>query len=200
MMQERQVKTVAAVIKSKAEAEDGFKLEVDIPEFKSDYPTLLTRVSGDIAAQLKIGAVYNLRLEKQNPKRGKSADSTREYDYYWGLQGIAGEADKLPEREDNHLPDRQDLIMLQHASHTVAQAYGDWKRLTLEFPSIFKMTFFEYLKDIAQANTWYLKNVYQKGGYFTTNTTETPPVASYPPSASSGARDEPHPAEESEPF
>ena len=65
-------------------------------------------------------------------------------------------------------PDRQDLIMLQHASGVVGNAYGDWYRLLMDIhdpEERVAFTFSSYLKAIAQGATWYLKNVYQQGGY-----------------------------------
>lgn len=80
-------KTYMATVRSKAEAEDGYKIEMDIPAFKSDYPTLVTRVDSDLARRLAVGQTYSLILEQQNLKKGKTG--SRLYDYYYGLVGIA---------------------------------------------------------------------------------------------------------------
>ena len=50
-------------LKEKAESGEGeYKLTVDIPAFKSKYPTILTRVPPAEAANLIIGQPVNLRL------------------------------------------------------------------------------------------------------------------------------------------
>ena len=78
-----------AVIKGKEESGEGqFTLTVDIPSFKSKFPTKLTRVPAADAARLEVGKTYGLLLERGNPRPGKKADSTTPWDYYWNYRGI----------------------------------------------------------------------------------------------------------------
>ena len=79
----RPQRTVLATVRSKAEAPDGWKVELDIPEFKSNYPTLCTRVPPEVAALLKPGQTANLVLEQQRLKTGK--DGTFPSHFYWGF-------------------------------------------------------------------------------------------------------------------
>jgi hypothetical protein len=85
---ERPSKVYTCLVEEKAEGPDGSILSLEIPAFDSKYPTKVTRVEPVLAQQLKVGAYYDLRLERQNLKKGKSGDKA--YDYYWGLKGLAG--------------------------------------------------------------------------------------------------------------
>jgi len=91
---------VSAIVKAKAEAEDGFKLELTIPSFKSDYPVVVDRVPAELAAKLKPGASYTLVLNRQNLKktRGeKPYDGRFPWQWYWGLEGLATPAEAASE-------------------------------------------------------------------------------------------------------
>ena len=84
------VRKVVGVIKTKAQAETGWVFEVDIPEFKSQFLTKLTRVPDATAAVLILGKSYNLPLEQQRlkpagPNAKRIPDGTYPSDYYWGL-------------------------------------------------------------------------------------------------------------------
>jgi hypothetical protein len=83
---------VTATVKSRAEEEDGYKLELEIPQFRSKFPTLVTRVPEKIARELSPGPVpYSIVLLRQNLKKDKQG--TQPYDYYWGLEGLATAAE-----------------------------------------------------------------------------------------------------------
>ena len=193
--------TVTATVKSKAQEEDGYKLELIIPSFKGQYPTTINRVPAEIAQRLITGKTYTLTLEQQNLRKkrdGTSYDGSQSWMYWWGLDDVPDQDKVLPEDAPwplaadvvhatmemidegtvpgwgNAAPDRQSLIMLQHASGVVAQAYGDWTRLS---PTA-RVTFSEYLKAIAMGATWYLRNVYQKGGF---SIQATEPVEEFDP-------------------
>lgn len=176
MSTERPTVTVAATIKSKAEMEDGYAIELLIPTFGSDYPTKVSRVLVEMATRLMTGKTYTLTLERQNVRKkadGTPYDGSKPWMWWYGLKDVPDQQQVTPEvvpapsREERALsreertPDRQDLIMLQHASAVAAQAYGDWMCL----PPGTRGTFSDYLKSIALAATWYLHQVYQKGGY-----------------------------------
>jgi hypothetical protein len=85
---ERPTKVYTCCLEEKAEGPDGSILSLMIDAFESQYPTRITRVEPVLAQQLKVGAYYDLLLERQNLKKGKSGDKA--YDYYWGLKAIAG--------------------------------------------------------------------------------------------------------------
>ena len=82
-------RTVDATVKSKAEESDGWKLELDIPSFQSKFPTIVTRVPGKLADQLRPGGTYKVNLEVQKLKR-EGLDTSKPYNYYFGLLGLAG--------------------------------------------------------------------------------------------------------------
>lgn len=99
MSTERPTRTVAATVVSKAETAEGFKLELQIPEFQSQFPTIVTRVPKELANQIQAGAVYNLVLEQQNVQKRKDGtpyDGSKPWMYYWGLRGIASIRDLMP--------------------------------------------------------------------------------------------------------
>lgn len=171
----RPTATISATIKSKAQEENGYKIELIVPSFKGQYPTTVNRVPEEVATRLITGKTYTLTLEQQNlrkKKDGTSYDGSQPWMYWWGLDDVPDQTSIFPEEEEQDAerpqapraqpPDRQDLIMLQHASGVVAQAYGDWNRL----PPGTRGTFSDYLKAVAMGATWYLRQVYQKGGYF----------------------------------
>lgn len=163
-------RNVTATIKSKAQEEDGYKLELIVPAFKGQYPIAINRVPAEVAQKLITGKTYTLTLEQQSLRKkrdGSLYDGSQGWMYWWGLDDVPDqklvkpESDITPPGEESRpAPDRQDLIMLQHATGVVAQAYGDWNRL---LPGT-RGKFADYLKAIAMGATWYLRNVYQKGG------------------------------------
>ncbi len=83
---------VSATVKTRAEEENGWVLELDIPQFKSKYPTKVTRVPEAIAKLLAPRAEpYSIVLLRENLKKDKTG--TQPYDYYWGLEGLATPAE-----------------------------------------------------------------------------------------------------------
>ncbi|MAH48006.1 hypothetical protein CMI37_19445, partial [Candidatus Pacearchaeota archaeon] len=76
-------RTFNCVIKSKAQEQDGYKLELEVAEFRSNYPTTITRVPETLASILEPGNSYPLVLERQNLKKNK--DRSKPYNWYWGL-------------------------------------------------------------------------------------------------------------------
>jgi len=90
--------TFQATVSSKAEEPDGYVLFLEIPHFQSNWDTKVTRVTPDLASELKVGSSYNLILERQSIKKGK--DGERLYDYYWGLVGISDEEFSEPTLAD----------------------------------------------------------------------------------------------------
>jgi len=161
----KEQRKVHITVKGKTETENGWTISSDIPEFKSKFPFPLTRVSNFLAGRLVVGGTYAVLLEQGNLKQGR--EGTYATDFFWNLRKLADEDAPVEEHGEQASgragppPDRQDLIMLQHASGVVAQAYGDWNRL----PPGTRGTFPDYLKAIAQGATWLLHNHYQVGGY-----------------------------------
>ena len=176
-----ETREVLVTVNSKSEKDDGFALELTIPDFRSQFPTWVNRVPPETAERFQPGGSYHVTLEQQNLKKNQNGTmKSGQYpsDYYWGLVPSGEQSPARPASPTSpaSTPDRQDLIMLQHASGVVAQAYGDWMRLRNDNPENAGL-FSDHLKAIAQGATWYLKNVYQKGGFNPnpTQTTEEPP-------------------------
>tara|TARA_Y100000310_G_scaffold280890_1_gene300945 strand:+ start:626 stop:1213 length:588 start_codon:yes stop_codon:yes gene_type:complete len=188
MTTERPTRDIEATVTAIGEWRDKPNISLQISAFGSDYPTVVNDWPEGLRETLQVGANYKFRMERQGLKKGKSG--SRDWDYFWGIQAVLdGSAGPAPvgrppsqgegrQREaSTATPDRQDLIMLQHASGVVAHAYGDWNRLHSET----RGTFSDYLKAIAQGATWYLKNVYQPGGYHPIRSYVEPPGASEEP-------------------
>lgn len=85
---ERQI--VSAIVEARAEAKDGWKLELDVPEFRSKYPTKVSHVKEAVAKLLPPRAApYSVVLVRENLMKDKSGDLP--WHYYWGLEGLASE-------------------------------------------------------------------------------------------------------------
>lgn len=111
----RPTRTVAATVMSKAETAEGFKLELQIPAFQGQFPTIVTRVPNDLAAQLHAGTAYNLVLEQQNVSKrrdGTPYDGSKPWMYYWGLLGIASPSDSVPETPPQGKPETRDATRI----------------------------------------------------------------------------------------
>ena len=92
-----EVVEVQGTVKTKQETERGVRFELDIPAFKSKYPTIVTVPEDEeIAQQLKPGRTYSLALIRENAKEGKADDSPRMYDFYWGIFDAGGGAAPAP--------------------------------------------------------------------------------------------------------
>ena len=85
--------TTSCIVKSKAQAEDGWVVELDVPKFQSKFPTKCTRVAEDVAARLVVGATLELELVreslKKDTKTGAMKSGTYWTDYYWGFRELA---------------------------------------------------------------------------------------------------------------
>ena len=83
---------VSATVKTRGEAEDGYVLELDIAEFRSNYPTKVTRVKEPTAKLLAPRPEpYSVVLVRQALKKGK--EGKWHSDYFWGLEGLATPAE-----------------------------------------------------------------------------------------------------------
>lgn len=108
--------TVEAIVREKSEAKDGWKVSFDIPEFRSKWPTIITRIPESAAKEFTIGKAYHIILNRENPKQD---NPTQLYHWYWGWHGFAikGEAPKPtngaeaePEVPPNEAPETEALI------------------------------------------------------------------------------------------
>jgi hypothetical protein len=80
--------TAKATLKGKEEVEDGYKLTLDVPAFKSKYPVVVYGAAADDAAPLKVGTQYDLVLVRG--KKGKDSYSGETYWHWnWRWGGIA---------------------------------------------------------------------------------------------------------------
>ena len=149
------VHQLSAVVKEKAEAKDGFKLTVEIPSFKSKYPTILTRVPPAEAAKLIIGQPVNLRLKRGGLKEGK--DGSLPWHYWWDFVAIADSA-AAPEPEKlQPAPDwdaRQASIQRQTAFkgavELVCAMLAKDKLPTGQKPSAFVRDLTDYFEEVIQ--------------------------------------------------
>ena len=83
---------VSVTVQNRGEDENGFRFELDVPQFHSNYPTIVTRVKEATAKLLAPRPEpYSVVLVRQNLKKDKKGD--RPYDYYWGLDGLATPAE-----------------------------------------------------------------------------------------------------------
>ena len=115
---------VSATVKSRAEEEDGFTLELEVPGFRSQYPTRVSRVPEAVAKLLPPRAEpYMVVLLRENPQKRKSGEpysGDLPWHYYWGLEGLATVAETAAEvAELDPLEEREHRIM---RSTALAQA------------------------------------------------------------------------------
>ena len=110
---------VSATVKARAEEEDGWKLELDVPQFRSKYPTKVDRVPEAVAKLLPPRAEpYSLVLVRQKLIGKNSGDLP--WHYYWGLEGLATPAETVAKAmEPDPLDEREHRIM---RSTALAQA------------------------------------------------------------------------------
>jgi hypothetical protein len=73
--------------------------------------------------------------------------------------------------------DRNDYIMLQHATAVSAGAYGDW----IALPAETRGTFSDYLKNVALGGAWLWEHHYKVLGYNPQPKEEAPPAPEEPP-------------------
>lgn len=161
-------KTISGTITDIAfkSGQNGEYVEVALMQSGMEYPTKCRGFDETLVQrfrQAKKGMGVGLIIEEAP---GTFQGKPITYRNIKGIVQAAGDAPDTPRAqraaaaESPSGVDRQDLIMLQHASGVVAQAYGDWLRIDKATG-----TFGEYLKAIAEGATWYLHNVYQQGGY-----------------------------------
>ena len=81
---------VTATVKGKEELEDGYKLTLDIPVFKTKYPTQIWGVPPENAAKLKSGQPAVMTLERgAKAKDDYAGDAYWHYRWRWGSLGEA---------------------------------------------------------------------------------------------------------------
>jgi hypothetical protein len=107
MNNDRPTKAVRAIIQTVAQGDGGAVVEMDIAEFRSQYPTKITRVPQVDADKLSPGHQYEIVLERQNLKRDKDGQyktGNMPYDYYYGWVGFKGDGgivESMPSESDN---------------------------------------------------------------------------------------------------
>ena len=114
---------VSATVKARAEEEDGWKLELDVPQFRSKYPTKVSRVKEAVAKLLPPRAEpYSVVLVRENLIKDKKGDLP--WHYYWGLEGLATPAETAAKAaEPEPLEEREHRIM---RSTALAQAVATY--------------------------------------------------------------------------
>ena len=96
-------RTFNCVVKSKAQEQDGYKLELEIAEFRSTYLTVITRVPEALASILEPGSAYPLVLVRQRLKKNKDGsdkDRSKFYNWYWGSESLGGSPADGPQEEE----------------------------------------------------------------------------------------------------
>lgn len=107
---------VSATVKSWAEEADGFKFELAIPSFRSDYPITIDRVPAALAAQLppreELYSLVVLRRALKSQRDGQPYSGRFPRHYYWGLEGLASAQDlAVKAQEADPLEDREHRIV-----------------------------------------------------------------------------------------
>ncbi len=74
--------TLQIIVKEAGRGEGGWNVTAEIPLFKSEYPTKLTRVPENLASQMVVGTAYRVVLKRGNLKKGKDGKNIY-WDYYW---------------------------------------------------------------------------------------------------------------------
>ncbi len=172
-------KTFSAIINGKTETDperELWKVEADIPNLSSRFPTGINRVPSSLANQLVAKRTYTLLLERQGVKKNRDGvpyepDPNRDdldWMFWWGLvavnpqgepaQSVSAPAQSVPA---GNRPDHQDLIMIQHAFDKTVVAKQVW----LGLPEKTRGTFRDFQIELAQDATWLLDNVYRSAGY-----------------------------------
>ena len=81
--------TVTATVKSREELEDGWKLTLDVPSFKSKYPTVVYGCPVADGGPLKAGTSHSIVLERgKKQKEDYSGDAYWHHNWRWG--GLSG--------------------------------------------------------------------------------------------------------------
>jgi len=114
---------VSATVKSRGEEAEGFKLELDIPQFRSKFPTTVTRVPESVAKILTPRPEpYNVVLLRENLKKDKTG--TQPYDYYWGLEGLATPAETAAKAKEPDPLDERDHRIMRSTALAQAVSFG----------------------------------------------------------------------------
>ncbi len=149
--QEKVQRTVAALVKSLAEAEDGWKAELEIADFKSKFPTWVNRIPAEDKAHLKPGDVANIILERGNLKKDKKGEWPT--DYFWNWMGIAapGSAPMAPTLSDTPAPTRWTEAYSQSREHSEIQRASIERQKALDLAVQFRLGIVQQQKEPTDA-------------------------------------------------
>ena len=106
---------VAATVKGKEELDDGYAVTLDVPAFKSKYPTKVYGCSAAEAKTFKAGNALNIRLTRGKLQDGKDGGQYWHYNWRWG--SLSGEAPAVqpPDGGNGHEDERNRSIQRQVA-------------------------------------------------------------------------------------
>lgn len=98
--QPMRIQTLALVDKVYEEQNGQYTVEIKAPPGSQTYElgfyeTKLTRTSAELAQQVAAGQVYEVIVERTNPK-ASGKDLEKLYNWYWKLIGIAEPGDNVP--------------------------------------------------------------------------------------------------------
>ena len=174
MVEKGAEKALSVVVKNRAEQEDGWLVNFNIPEFKSDYQIPIYKVPEEAAKRLTPGEAFNIVLIRENPRKGKDEDSKILWHFYWGWKGFAvngappsteSDPEDVP---DSGVPEKQSVppgvsahdirIMRQASGYLVASSYWEWMKL----PEKTRGSFREHLIKI-EVGAKFLLNFYITG-------------------------------------
>ena len=97
--------TTQVNVKGKEELEEDFKVTIEIPLFKSKYPTTVYVKPLD-AAQLRVGVSYNAILHRSKLQQGKDGGAFWMWQWRWG--GIAKDGAPAASPAANNAPKPKD--------------------------------------------------------------------------------------------
>ena len=135
------MKVFTGVVKTKAEAENGWTVEVEFSKL-SKFPTRVNRIPKADADQLVIGQACSLTLARGKLKQsqdGSSKTGQYENDYFWNYHGLATPASLQEETAEPTVRNQRQPAMstdesirrqvaLKAAVETVAQGL-DWEQI-----------------------------------------------------------------------
>jgi hypothetical protein len=76
---------VSATVKDKAEIDDGWKLTLDVPSFKSQFPIVVYGLSDpDEAKRIRVGSAVNCKLLQGKKKQNATGDMPWHFAWRWG--------------------------------------------------------------------------------------------------------------------
>ena len=87
-----EILTINAEVMGKSEEDDGYRLELQSDELKSQYAIRIYKVNSELAQELKTGKTYEVSIERGGLRQGKEGKFPQ--DYNWTYLG-KGEVSRL---------------------------------------------------------------------------------------------------------